>query len=538
VAALLLAFGATAAQAATTLQNAGLEADANGDSMPDCWQQSGSGTNTRQFSRTTDAHAGGWAERLQISSLTSGDRALLSALDAGACAPAVAAGDSYRLSTWYKADAGARIVAYLRSSKGTWSAWKTGPLLSASAAWRQATWTTPSVPGNRTAIAFGMSMGSVGTLTVDDFTLSDAATPEPAPSPSPTPTPTPTPPPPPPPPPETTITVHPADPTTATDASFAFTSSASGSTFTCTLDGAAGPCTSPKAYASLATGSHTFTVAAKDSAGTADASPASFSWTVQVPAPPPGGCGKQTGWTAPQVQQAADRYLYAPLSDAAAAACVTAAPETVAANAQANAYVPSDAELAAFRAALSGNGKTGEQEEWYPGYVTGRPGLAAPTTDALIQWAAHKWGIPEDWMRAQYTQESDWRQGVMGDLRTESASWYPLFPAFSCPTSTQCYESLGITQVKWHPDGSEGAGTEPLRWKSTAFNIDYQASIIRFEYDNPYGKRASWGDASYHPLDQWLALSSWFSPYPYGNSSQLSYKNLVQQHLAARDWPQ
>jgi hypothetical protein len=421
------------AAAATGLQNAGLELDAGGDGMPDCWQRGGYGINASTFARVAGAHGGGTAEEVRITALASGDRKLLSAQDGGTCAPAVEPGSAYRLQAWYRGDAPTRFVVYLRTATGGWSYWTSGPALPASSGWALATWTTPAVPSGRVAISFGLNLTRVGTLVTDDYALTAAAAP---------------------------------------------------------------------------------------------AAPA-------VAAP----CGRQAGWTPPQVDQGGGRHLYTPLADAAAAACVTDAPETVPANLAANAYVPGDTELAAFRAALSPAGRTPEQEAWYPRYVTGRPGLANPSTDELIQWAAHKWGIPEDWLRAQYVQESGWRQAAMGDLGTEPAAWLPRFPAFSCPTAAQCYESLGISQLKWRPDGSRGAGTEPLRWRSTAFNIDYQASMIRFEYDNPYGKRSAWGDASYRPFDPWLALGAWYSSYPYGNAAQLGYIDRVKAHLTARDWP-
>jgi hypothetical protein len=516
---------ATAAHAAAALPNPGVEVDANADSTPDCWDKGGSGTNSYTFSRVSDAHSGSWAERVQISSLKSGDRRLVSAQDAGTCAPSVTAGQRYRLTAWYKSSVQTRLVVYLRSSSGSWSYWSTSPTVQSSSAWKQASWTTPAVPSGSTHLSFGLNLSKVGTVTTDDYRAASTALSTSTPPPPADTTP-----------PDTTITSHPADPTTATSASFAFTSTEANSTFSCSVDGAAGPCSSPKSVSGLAVGAHTMTVAATDPAGNPDTTPATFSWRVEAPAT--STCGKQTDWTAPQVQQAVNRYLYTPMTDAAAAACVTDTAESVPANASANAYVPTDAELQSFQSALSDNALTPEGEEWYPRYVTGRPGIANPSTDELIQWAAHKWGIPEDWLRAQYTQESDWRQDEMGDLRTESSAWRAAFPAFSCPTATQCYESLGITQVKWHPDGSEGAGTEPLRWKSTAFNIDYQASVVRFEYDNPYGKRSSWGDSSYHPLDQWLSLGAWFECYPYNNAGQQDYVSSVQQHLAARDWPQ
>src|SRR5439155_20538584 len=86
--------------------------------------------------------------------------------------------------------------------------------------------------------------------------------------------------------PDTSITANPSDPSNATDASFSFTSSESGSSFQCRLDGGSwGACTAPKSYAGLAEGSHTFDVKATDTAGNTDASPASFTWTVDTTAP-------------------------------------------------------------------------------------------------------------------------------------------------------------------------------------------------------------------------------------------------------------
>jgi hypothetical protein len=99
--------------------------------------------------------------------------------------------------------------------------------------------------------------------------------------------------PPPPPPadttaPDTTITAGPANPSSSTSASFAFTASESGSTFTCKLDAAASAaCTTPKAYSALSAASHTFTVTATDAAGNTDASPATKTWSVQSSSTPP-----------------------------------------------------------------------------------------------------------------------------------------------------------------------------------------------------------------------------------------------------------
>ena len=87
-------------------------------------------------------------------------------------------------------------------------------------------------------------------------------------------------------PPNTTITAQPNDPTNSGDPSFSFTASEVGSTFECRLDGGSwGTCTSPKAYTGLTQGSRTFDVRATDAVGNADASPATFTWTIDTTEP-------------------------------------------------------------------------------------------------------------------------------------------------------------------------------------------------------------------------------------------------------------
>src|SRR5207248_2261809 len=84
--------------------------------------------------------------------------------------------------------------------------------------------------------------------------------------------------------PTVTITTQPPNPTNLTSASFSFTSSKTGSTFQCKLDGGTSTtCTSPASYTGLAAGSHTFTVTAIDPAGNTGS--ASSTWTIDTTPP-------------------------------------------------------------------------------------------------------------------------------------------------------------------------------------------------------------------------------------------------------------
>jgi hypothetical protein len=87
-------------------------------------------------------------------------------------------------------------------------------------------------------------------------------------------------------PPETKITSAPPDPSGSSTASFAYESNEAGSSFQCSLDGAAfaGCPATGIVYGGLASGAHTFRVQAVDSSGNVDPTPAGHSFTVVLAA--------------------------------------------------------------------------------------------------------------------------------------------------------------------------------------------------------------------------------------------------------------
>jgi hypothetical protein len=221
-----------------------------------------------------------------------------------------------------------------------------------------------------------------------------------------------------------------------------------------------------------------------------------------------------------------------PLSDAAAAALVTRQPENRPGNTAANDYVPTDAQLAAFHAAQDRDRDDGAFDP-LTRFVTGRPGIRDPSTDDLIQWASHKWGIPTNWIRAQLVVESDWNQSQLGDRRTVDETRYRTYPRRSRIAGTDAvYESLGIAQVKWLPSEAVGIGTEPLRWESTAFNLDYYAATLRYYYDG----YATWASPHYRAGEAWSSVGGWYSPAPWDNPGARAYIGKVRAALAGRAW--
>lgn len=215
------------------------------------------------------------------------------------------------------------------------------------------------------------------------------------------------------------------------------------------------------------------------------------------PTPPPGGGGGAPSLSGPSTTQPPG---FTPLSDQAAAAHVRPAAETRSGNATANHTLPTPGQLASFRSASS---------EPYSNLVTG---AFSGTTDEIIQWAAWKWGLDEDVMRAVAVQESEWRQSAVGDGGV----------------------SFGLFQVKTQLAGGDGwPGTLPLARDSTAFNADYYGRAMRSCYDG----RETWLGSPYRAGDFWGCIGWWFSG-DWHDSGAESYVASVKKWLAERTWEQ
>jgi hypothetical protein len=189
-----------------------------------------------------------------------------------------------------------------------------------------------------------------------------------------------------------------------------------------------------------------------------------------------------------------------PLDDAEAAARVRPwSHEPRPANGAANGTTPRSAELRRFHAAASW-GRCERLRRRVTGDFSG-------TTDEIIQWGAHKWGLDEDVLRAVAVVESNWTQSFRGDIDNG--------------------RSYGLMQLK----SSVQRGTHPLSERSTAFAVDFYGAGQRFLLEGC----ATYLGRGYSAGDMWGSVGAWYSGRWHDRRAK-SYIRKVRLVLRNRPW--
>jgi autotransporter family porin len=155
------------------------------------------------------------------------------------------------------------------------------------------------------------------------------------------------------------------------------------------------------------------------------------------------------------------------------------------------------------------------------------------TTDEIIQWAACKWGIDEDIVRAQVAKESWWHQTNLGDFGTDPKACPPGHPIGADGQANQCPQSVGMLQVRYpyiswaFPDAET----------SSAFNLDVALAARRqcFEGLDTWVTTVEHGDQPYVKGDIWGCVGLWFAGRWYTQPAK-EYTAAVQDLLARRIW--
>lgn len=153
------------------------------------------------------------------------------------------------------------------------------------------------------------------------------------------------------------------------------------------------------------------------------------------------------------------------------------------------------------------------------------------TTTEIFSWAACRWGIDEDLLRAVGVIESTWHQSTWGDR---------------CSGNDSTIGSFSIIQIKNKTcDGALLWGGMPDIQLSTALAVDLYAARMRACYNGDFYDGGSWlyggqtvgqiAAAHGWPYVLWGCVGSWFSGSWY-DSGAVTYIGNVQTALAQRTW--
>jgi hypothetical protein len=189
------------------------------------------------------------------------------------------------------------------------------------------------------------------------------------------------------------------------------------------------------------------------------------------------------------------------LTDAEAAALVHRARETRPDNRAANHNTLSASQLDYFRATDSS--MPSRYKDAIDGAFTG-------TTDEVIQWAAYKWGLDPQLLRAAAAVESWWHMSTVGDNGS----------------------SFGLFQIRepYHCCQRFAQG-------STAFNADYYGAIVRSYYDGTqtWLNTVSGNGRGYGAGDLWGSVGYWASGRWHDANAE-AYAAKVRADLASQPW--
>lgn len=186
------------------------------------------------------------------------------------------------------------------------------------------------------------------------------------------------------------------------------------------------------------------------------------------------------------------------------------------------------------------------------------------TTDEIFQWAACKWGINDNLLRAMAVRESTWYQYLAypsgrcvhnygcGDLISQSTKATKVFCAtlatyghdYRPDYSTSggiCPKTFGILGLMSWQDPAWGHlqdnrnGTFPFNRNSTAFAADYVGAQIRGCYEGWERWLRNTGSGSYVAGKLWGCVGAWYAG-DWWSKAAGDYANRVRTEWTNRIW--
>jgi hypothetical protein len=199
----------------------------------------------------------------------------------------------------------------------------------------------------------------------------------------------------------------------------------------------------------------------------------------------------------------------------------------------------------------------GYDSRWGPWLMQRVDGQFEGTTDEIFQWAACKWGLPDNVLRGIAVRESTWYQYVTypsgrcypnwscGDFITTATSatrtycdeiarfgydYQQDYGAGLCPKTFSITGIMSWEDPAWGPMAGNQNGTFPFNRNSTAFAEDYIGSYLRGCYEG----WVKWLGPS---GDLWGCVGSWYSG-DWHSSAANGYIDRVQTEISNHRWLQ
>jgi hypothetical protein len=184
------------------------------------------------------------------------------------------------------------------------------------------------------------------------------------------------------------------------------------------------------------------------------------------------------------------------------------------------------------------------------------------TTDEIFQWAACKWGLPDDLLRAIAVRESTWYQFEVypsgrpvddfgsGDLVTSATRASRVFcnglarhgrdyqrdyGTGRCPETFSIVGVMSWEAPSWGRMRANQNGTFPFSRDSTAFAVDYLGSQLRGCYEGWERWLRHTGSGRYSAGRIWGCVGAWYSG-GWHDPPANSYIAKVQASEAAHSW--
>jgi hypothetical protein len=184
-------------------------------------------------------------------------------------------------------------------------------------------------------------------------------------------------------------------------------------------------------------------------------------------------------------------------------------------------------------------------------------GAYTGTTDEIFQWAACKWGLPDNTIRAVAAVESSWYQYLTyrsgrcvtnfgcGDFGHSDRTYCDELAKFgrdyqsdygqgTCPGTFSIAGVMSYEDPDWGRWPGNQNGTFPFNRDSTAFAVDYMAATLRGCYEG-WEKWLNHNNRNYGSGDLWGCIGVWYSGQWHSRAAN-DYIAKVKDMLADREW--